>query len=113
MRLSPAQSWRFCGRQFSAGELEFIRRWLAEGGLNRSGLARRVCAQFGWANRAGEPKLMSCRLALLRTERAGLLRLPPPQSRNGNGRLHRPPWERALGDVPVTAPVQEVPELPL
>ena len=85
MRLSPAQSLRFCGRQFSPAELEELRSWLAEGQLNRCGLARRVCAELGWVNGTGQPKLMSCRVALLRMERAGLLRLPPPQNRNGNG----------------------------
>ena len=86
MRVCPAQSLRFCGRQFSLAELEKLRHWLAEGQCHRSELARRVCAEFGWINGAGQPKLMSSRVALLRMERAGLVRLPPPQTRNGNGR---------------------------
>jgi hypothetical protein len=86
MRVCPAQSLRFCGRQFSLAELEKLRHWLAEGQCHRSELARRVCAEFGWINGAGQPKLMSSRVALLRMERAGLVRLPPPQTRNGNRR---------------------------
>jgi len=77
MRASPAQWLRFCGRQFSLAELARLRSWLAEGQCNRSELARRVCAEFGWINGAGQPKLMSSRVALLRMERAGLVRLPP------------------------------------
>ena len=86
MRVCPAQSLRFCGRQFSLAELEKLRHWLAQGQCHRSELARRVCAEFGWINGAGQPKLMSSRVALLRMERAGLVRLPPPQTRNGNRR---------------------------
>jgi hypothetical protein len=63
MRVSPAQSLRFCGRQFSPAELARLRGWLAEGQCNRSELARRVCAEFGWVNGAGQPKLMSSPLA--------------------------------------------------
>ena len=113
MRLSPAQSLRFCGRQFSPGELERLRHWLAEGQLNRSGLARRLCAELGWVNGTGQPKLMSCRVALLRMERAGLIRLPAPQSRNGNGRSQWREPAPALSQTPFTTPVRQLPELRL
>ena len=86
MRLSPAESLRFCGRSFSPEELEWIRGLLASQTLNRSQLARRVCQQLNWVNRAGQLKEMSSRVALLRMDRAGLLRLPAPTQRNGNGR---------------------------
>ena len=85
MRLSPAESLRFCGRSFSSEELEWIRGLLASQTLNRSQLARRVCQQLNWVNRAGQLKEMSSRVALLRMERAGLLRLPAPTHRNSNG----------------------------
>ena len=75
MRLSPAQSLRFCGRQFSPAELDRLRHWLAEGQCHRSELARRAGGEFGWVNGAGQLKPMSCRVALLRMERAGLLLL--------------------------------------
>jgi len=113
MRLSPAQSLRFCGRQFSPAEMERLRHWLAEGQLNRSGLARRICAELGWVNGAGQPKLMSCRVALLRMERAGLVRLPAPQSRNGNGRSRRLEPAPGLSQKAFTTPVGQLPELRL
>jgi hypothetical protein len=107
MRVCPAQSLRFCGRQFSLAELEKLRHWLAEGQCHRSELARRVCAEFGWINGAGQPKLMSSRVALLRMERAGLVRLPPPQTRNGNGRRSRlePTTALALPSAPWPTPL--------
>ncbi len=111
MRLSPAQSLRFCGRQFRPVELARLRSWLAEGQPNRCGLARRFCAEFGWVNAAGQPKLMSCRVALLRMERAGLVRLPAPQSRNGNGRRQRLEPAPALPQIPFTTPVSQLPAL--
>jgi hypothetical protein len=93
--------------------MERLRHWLAEGQLNRSGLARRVCEEFGWVNGAGQPKLMSCRVALLRMERAGLLRLPAPQSRNGNGRPQRLEPAPMLSQTAFTTPVSQLPELRL
>ena len=110
MRVSPAQSLRFCGRHFSPIELAKLRGWLAEGQCNRCELARRVCAEFGWVNRMGQPKLMSCRVALLRMERAGLVRLPPPQTRNGNGRRSRLEATLALAPLapPCTTPLSQL-----
>jgi hypothetical protein len=77
-------SWRFCGREFTAAELAWIRALVAAGELNRPQLARRVCEQLQWVNPAGQLKAMSCRLAMLRMERAGLLRLPAPLHRDSN-----------------------------
>jgi uncharacterized protein DUF4338 len=79
-------SARFCGRDFSLGELERIRAIIAQGQACRSQLARQVCQEFAWLNAQGRPKEMSCKVALLRMERAGLLVLPPPRARNGNGK---------------------------
>ena len=63
-----------------------MRSLLCGHSLNRSQLARQVCEQLNWVNGAGQLKEMSCRVALLRMERAGLLRLPAPVQGNGNGR---------------------------
>ena len=71
-------SARFCGREFSPTELERIRFLIAQDNIWRSELARQVCQEFGWRNAQGRLKEMSCKVALLRMERAGLLVLPPP-----------------------------------
>jgi len=86
MRLAPRESLRFCGRTFQAHELEWMKSLLACESLTRCQLARRVCEQWHWVNRAGRLKEMSCRVALLRMERAGLIRLPAPRQPNTNGR---------------------------
>jgi hypothetical protein len=82
----PGASARFCGRNFSAAELARIRFIIAQGHTGRSQLARQVCQEFGWRNGQGRLKEMSCKVALLRMERAGRLVLPAPRGRNGNGK---------------------------
>ena len=80
-----SQQYRYCGRDFSEPELEQIRKTIAsDERLNRVKISRRVCELFGWYKRDGGLKEMSCRVALLRMERDGLIRLPPPQKGNGN-----------------------------
>lgn len=103
MKPSPRESLRFSGRTFSAQELEWIKSLLAVESLNRRELSRRVCQEFNWVNRAGRLKEMSCRVALLRMERAGLIGLPTPLHPNTNGRtgsdtlqIPRPEAERKL-----------------
>jgi len=80
-----SQQYRYCGRDFSEPELEQIRKTIAsDERLNRVKISRRVCELFGWYKRDGGLKEMSCRVALLRMERDGLICLPPPQKGNGN-----------------------------
>jgi hypothetical protein len=80
-----SQQYRYCGRDFSGAELEKIRKIIASNEqLNRVKISRRVCEVFGWYKPDGGLKEMSCRVALLRMERDGLIRLPPPQKGNGN-----------------------------
>jgi hypothetical protein len=70
---------RYCGRDFTSSELETIRDLLAARQCTtRAALSRAVCTAFGWRTPAGMLKAVSCRVALLRMERDGLLQLPPP-----------------------------------
>ena len=84
-------SLRFSGRDFTQEELALIRCWLAQEKLCREHLARRVCEEFGWLNSAGKPKTMSCKVALLRMDRAGLIALPPPLTTPNNRRTKPDP----------------------
>jgi hypothetical protein len=80
-----SQQYRYCGWDFSGAELEQIRQIIAsDERLNRVNISWRVCEVFGWYKPDGGLKEMSCRVALLRMERDGLIRLPPPQKGNGN-----------------------------
>ena len=80
-----SQSYRYCGRDFSEIELETIRHIIAsDDHPHRVMISRRVCAAFEWFKQDGGLKEMSCRVALLRMERDGLIRLPAPLKGNGN-----------------------------
>ena len=76
MRAEGAETGRFCGRSFSRQEVQWIKGLLAVESLSRQELSRRVCRHLGWVNHAGRLKEMSCRVALLRMDRAGLIGLP-------------------------------------
>jgi hypothetical protein len=78
---------RYCGRDFSPSELDHIRQLLElRPVLGRVALSRRICQDLGWLNALGQPKEMSCRVALLRMEKDGLIALPAPLAKNGGGR---------------------------
>ena len=107
-------SVRFCGRAFSPAELARIRALIAQGNTYRSQLARQVCQEFGWRNGQGRLKEMSCKVALLRMERASLLVLPAPRGRNGNGKKATPAQRLlALAPVPLTLPAHQLQALKL
>ncbi len=85
--MSHPERRRYCARDFSPADLAHIRALLEiKPALNRVGLSRRLCQDLGWVNALGQPKEMSCRVALLRMEKDGLVRLPPPLRNNGGGR---------------------------
>jgi hypothetical protein len=78
---------KLCGRPLSAADLERIRRVIGEADPPlRAEVARRVCDALGWYDTLGRPKLMSCRVGLLRLHRAGVIALPAARNGNGNAR---------------------------
>jgi hypothetical protein len=54
--------------------------------MHRTALSRLICRELDWFKRDGGLKEMSCRVALLRMEADGLLRLPPLQGHNCRGK---------------------------
>ena len=86
-QMTEASVGKLCGRPLSAADLETIRRAIGEADPPlRAEVARRVCAALGWYDTLGRPKLMSCRVGLLRLHRAGLIALPAARNGNGNAR---------------------------
>ena len=70
---------RVCGRDFSVVEMENIRTLIAEHPeWNRQKISQQVCEMLDWRKPDQGLKDMSCRVALLRMHRKGLLRLPDP-----------------------------------
>jgi hypothetical protein len=81
------QVFTACGVAFGSQELALVRQLIEEAQpRNRAEVARRVCAALEWTDALGRPKLMSCRVALLRLHRAGRIELPAPTHSNGNGK---------------------------
>ena len=71
---------RYSGRIFDAAALEQVRGILrAHAGASRQQLSYRVCEALNWRKPDGGLKDMSCRVALLRLYRDGLIELPAPR----------------------------------
>lgn len=78
---------QLCGSEFTLKKLQAIKEEVQSGySISRSEIARRVCKRLSWFNLLGQPKLMSCRVGLLRLHRLGLIELPAPRTKNGNGK---------------------------
>jgi len=74
---------KYCGRVFEDSEIEFIRNLALEPSISRRELSRRICQQFEWRKADGGLKDMSCRVALLRMQKDGLVELQSVK-RRGN-----------------------------
>jgi hypothetical protein len=73
---------QICGRHFSSAEIAWLRQQVhSRPDLNRVQLSRLFCLHVDWRTPGGGLKEMSCRVALLRLERDGLIRLPAAQKR--------------------------------
>jgi hypothetical protein len=77
---SPSSNKRYSGRVFGPPEIERVREIIrAHPGASRQQLSYRVCEVFDWRKPDGSLKDMSCRVALLRMHREGLIELPAPR----------------------------------
>lgn len=79
---------KYSDREFSDAELEYIRELSAKPKMTRRALSRQICQEFKWLKPDGGLKEMSCRVALLRMQKDGLVQLPAPIHQNSNcGRI--------------------------
>ncbi len=70
---------RYCGRDLTPKELEQIRSLIKHNPeFNRMRLSKEVCQMLQWLKPDGKFKDMSCRVAMLRMHKDGLIVLPPP-----------------------------------
>jgi hypothetical protein len=73
---------RIQGRTLTAGDLAEMQRLLvSHPEWNRTFLSGHLAQKWEWRNGAGQLKDMAARTLLLKLERRGLIRLPPPQRR--------------------------------
>ena len=74
---------RYCGRDFSKQELDLIRQLISENpSATRAVLSRLTCQAVDWYKIDGGLKEMSCRVAMLRMQDDGLIKLPAPRHRH-------------------------------
>ena len=104
---------RYCGREFGNDELACIRRLAAEPETTRRAISRRVCEELGWRKPDGGLKEMSCRVALLRMQADGLVRLPAPLHRSSNAARSTPRSPQAEPRAPLLTAVGDLRELRL
>ena len=77
---SSSSNKRYSGRIFGPQEIEQVRAIIrTHPKASRQQLSYQVCEVFDWRKADGSLKDMSCRVALLRMHREGLIELPPPQ----------------------------------
>ncbi|MFH1037224.1 MAG: hypothetical protein V1789_00955 [PVC group bacterium] len=100
------RSYRYCGRIFTAEDLDLIRRLIdSNPERNRARLSRLVCDTLAWLRPDGRRKDMSCRVAMLRMHRDGLINLPPPRQVNGNGHTRSRLTGASDPQKPISLPV--------
>ncbi len=111
--MTPVESCRYCGRDFSSQDMRSIRKIITEDpGRSRFQISKIVCKTLGWFKPDGGLKDMSCRVALLRMQEDGLIQLPPPRNSGRNGKPCRIRFSsRTLPGSPVTEPVHQLPSL--
>jgi len=97
------------GRDFSEDILSRIRaRVLDDATLTRSALSREVCGWLGWQDNAGRPKDMSCRVALLKLARRGLIELPAAQEVSFSRRTQAAPPAEQASWLSMCAPLRQL-----
>ncbi len=71
---------RYSGRTFTPDDIERIRQLIRNNPeANRNRISGLICEAFDWRKTNGGWKDMSCRVAMLRMHREGLIELPPPK----------------------------------
>lgn len=74
--------YRYCGKTWTTEDLERIKELVgSRPQATRAELSRLVCEMFDWRTFDGKLKAMSCRVAMIRMERDGLIKLPLPTRR--------------------------------
>lgn len=100
---------RLLGKPFDRSVLEAIQQEIEKANpQNRSEIARRVCRRLDWRSPNGNDQLMSARVGLLRLHRKGLIKLPDPTKRNGNGSGLKFVPKQMPTPIPLTRPVHEL-----
>ena len=111
---SSSSNKRYSGRVFGPQEIEQVRAIIrTHPKASRQQLSYRVCEAFDWRKADGSLKDMSCRVALLRLHREGLIELPAPQHRVNPCRSFTRRTPQAEPEAVLEAAVHELADLRL
>ncbi len=106
---SPSSSKCYSGRVFGPPEIQRVRDLIrAHPQASRQQLSYRVCEVFDWRKPDGSLKDMSCRVALLRMHREGLIELPAPRHKVNPCRSFSRRTAQAEPGAPLEAVVNEL-----
>jgi len=104
----------FCGRRFSAAEIELIREVVSDfGSLSLTELARTICELLEWKRPNGRLKNHECRLLLEKLSVAGPVNLPPLRVSGPGGPRVVVLTENGAEQEPVTGSAGELAPLTL
>jgi len=96
------------GRVFTQKELVMVRRLIrTRPGWGRTRLSYAICDLLQWNQSNGRPKDRACRVALLRLESLGFVRLPKKKLERGG----RPPIKQSPAVTVELPPVNTMPEV--
>jgi hypothetical protein len=103
--MTLAKVYCYCGRDFTQNEIDIIRKIVSDDPVRtRSKISKRVCQALGWVKPNGGLKDMSCRVAMLRMYKDGLISLPPARNTAANRKYCR------IENTPDTAPGSAISE---
>jgi hypothetical protein len=97
-----------CSKPFTSEDLKRVKELIKENPqTNRQRLSQIICREFGWICANGKLKEMSCRVAMLKLWRKGLIKLPVARRAHVNDRRikttsisdPRIPIEKAITDI--------------
>ena len=104
----------YCGRDFSAEDIQAIHRLIEHNpDMRRAALSRKLCELFDWIRPNGQLKDMTCRVALLRMQADGLITLPASRMSRARSRPHFPPTAGTDPQATLVQPVHELAALTL
>jgi hypothetical protein len=106
---SASSNKRYSGRVFGPPEIHRVQEIIrAHPQASRQQLSYRVCEAFDWRKPDGSLKDMSCRVALLRMHREGLIALPAPRHKVNPCRSFSRRTPQAEPEAPLEAAVHEL-----
>ncbi len=106
---------QYCGRKFTTSQMNKLKRIIADNpDANRYKLSQLVCKKLRWLRPDGRLKDMSCRVAMIRMHKDGLIQLPEPRHSHNNGKPYRRRTAQAEPELfPFDVPAGDILDLQL